>query len=85
MRGHNIFAGPALRRGVQATRADATQARQHLADGGMILFDNSGRKRYLAGIDASGLSANHTRGLTAALPYPDQTTLMTHRSVESAS
>lgn len=47
-----------------------------LAADGMIVFDNSGRSRYRAAIANSGLHAIRTWGLTAALPYPDQTTLL---------
>ena len=48
----------------------------HLATGGMIVFDNSARGRYRGAIDASGLAVERTSGLTAALPYPDETSLM---------
>jgi hypothetical protein len=47
-----------------------------LRQGGMIVFDNSARSRYRASIAACGLHPVRTRGLTAALPYPDQTTLL---------
>lgn len=50
-----------------------------LAPGGMILFDNSARARYRSAIAASGLKARTYRGLTACLPYPDETTLLTAR------
>jgi len=42
----------------------------------MILFDNSQRARYRTAIAASGLKAQMYRGLTACLPYPDETTLL---------
>lgn len=49
---------------------------RQLAPEGMILFDNSGRKRYREAIEKSGLTARRFRGLTACLPYPDETTLL---------
>ena len=48
----------------------------HLAADGLIVFDNSGRRRYRAAIEGSGLAHLETRGLTACLPYPDCTTLL---------
>lgn len=48
----------------------------YLKSDGLIIFDNSGRKRYRASIAASGLSRRRYRGLTACLPYPDETTLL---------
>lgn len=49
---------------------------RHLAPGGMIVFDNAGRQRYRAALDATDLTREDHRGLTACLPYPDQTTLL---------
>ena len=49
---------------------------KHLAPGGIIIFDNSGRERYRSAIKASGLSARTYRGMTACLPYPDETTIL---------
>lgn len=49
---------------------------EKLAPDGMILFDNSARSRYRTAIAASGLKAQTYRGLTACLPYPDETTLL---------
>jgi len=69
------------------------QATARLRRGGMILFDNAGRKRYRAALDAVALSKHLTRGLTACLPYPDSTSLLyradsadadCHRRAESA-
>lgn len=47
-----------------------------LAPGGIIVFDNSHRRRYRAAISSSNLSTIRTRGLTACLPYPDETTIL---------
>ena len=43
---------------------------------GLILFDNAGRKRYQAALECSRLARLRTSGLTACLPYPDVTTLL---------
>ena len=47
-----------------------------LAPGGIILFDNSHRPAYRRAIAAAGMQATRTSGLTACLPYPDETTLL---------
>lgn len=52
------------------------RALANLAEGGIIVFDNSGRARYRPAIDAAPLPRIETRGLTPCLPYPDQTTLL---------
>ena len=53
---------------------------QHcLSQGGMIIFDNTKRKRYATAIADSGLAAIHLPGLTPSLPYPDKTTLLQSR------
>ncbi len=51
-------------------------AARHLAPNGVIVFDNSRRRRYRRAIEASGLREVTLRGLTPALPYPDQTSLL---------
>ncbi|EPX78816.1 class I SAM-dependent methyltransferase [Salipiger mucosus] len=61
----------------RSRNACLAHAERHLAEGGMIVFDNSGRTRYRRAIAQSGLSARRLRGLTPALPYPDETTLLT--------
>jgi len=43
---------------------------------GMILFANSHRRPYRRAIAEAPLKAIRTRGLTACLPYPDETTLL---------
>jgi predicted O-methyltransferase YrrM len=47
-----------------------------LADDGLIVFDNSRRRRYRAAISRSGLDERIFRGLTPSLPYPEQTSLL---------
>lgn len=44
---------------------------------GMIVFDNSKRDRYRASIENSGLNVERAGGLTVALPYFDETALLT--------
>ena len=61
----------------RARGACLAHAIKKLAPDGMILFDNSQRARYRTAIAASGLEAQTYRGLTACLPYPDETTLLT--------
>lgn len=51
-------------------------AQAHLADGGIIVFDNTKRARYDAAIRRSDLSPSALPGLTPSLPYPDKTTLL---------
>lgn len=48
-----------------------------LKSDGLLLFDNSGRERYRAGIDGSGLSERHFHGRSYCLPYPDHTSILT--------
>lgn len=50
---------------------------ERLADGGMIVFDNTLRRRYRAAIGAAPVRETVYRGLTPTLPYPDQTSLLT--------
>lgn len=50
-----------------------------LADDGMVVFDNSHRRRYREAIALSGLDCRRMRGLTPSLPYPDETSLLTRR------
>jgi len=58
-------------------RAACLQVAQHcLSRGGMIVFDNTKRKRYAAAIAGSGFAAVDLPGLTPSLPYPDKTTLL---------
>lgn len=47
-----------------------------LAEGGMIVFDNSHRAHYREGLHGCGLVRSVTRGLVPSLPFPDETTLL---------
>jgi hypothetical protein len=48
-----------------------------LARDGLVVFDNSGRRRYRPAIRSCGLVEQRLRGLTPTLPYPDQTSVLT--------
>lgn len=52
------------------------QALGHLAPGGMIVFDNSGREEYRAALAGVAGELRTLRGRVPSLPYPDQTTLL---------
>ena len=64
----------------RARGACLRHALPHLAEDGLIVFDNSHRPRYRVAIDQSGLEARRLAGLTPSLPYPDETTLLTART-----
>lgn len=61
----------------RAREACLRKARGRLAPGGIIVFDNSRRRRYRAAIHASGMREQVFRGLTPTLPYPEQTSVLT--------
>jgi hypothetical protein len=54
------------------------RALDHLAPGGVIVFDNVDRARYREAIHAQGpgIRVEWTRGLTPCLPYPTRTALV---------
>lgn len=52
----------------------------HLARDGIVVFDNSRRRRYRDAIDAAPVVERRLPGLTPTLPYPDQTSVLTHRA-----
>lgn len=52
------------------------QALDYLAPGGIIVFDNSGRREYRAPIEAVKGQVDTYRGRVPSLPYYDQTTLI---------
>ncbi len=54
----------------------------HVAPGGMIVFDNSGRREYRRPIEAVKAQIKTYRGRVPSLPYPDQTTLIQPTPVE---
>ena len=61
----------------RAREACLERARHRLAPGGMIVFDNTRRRRYREAIGRAGLTERRLTGLTPTLPYPDQTSLLT--------
>lgn len=69
----------------RAREACLEAALPHLADGGIIVFDDTNRKRYRTAIDATGLPARRFDGRAVSLPLPDSTTLIAkHPEVLSA-
>jgi len=60
----------------RAREACLEHALKRLEPGGIIVFDNSRRHRYREAIEHSGLSERRLVGLTPALPYPDQTSVL---------
>lgn len=60
----------------RAREACLDAALAHLSTKGLIVFDNSARRRYRPAIEASALTETRFRGLVPTLPYPDQTSLL---------
>jgi predicted O-methyltransferase YrrM len=60
----------------RAREACLEHAAKRLEPGGIIVFDNSRRRRYREAIDRSGLAERRLAGLTPTLPYPDQTSVL---------
>ncbi|NNE96468.1 MAG: class I SAM-dependent methyltransferase [Acidimicrobiales bacterium] len=52
------------------------RATSRLNDGGIIVFDNSHRRRYQDALGGTHLRLSRTRGLTPASPYPTETSLL---------
>lgn len=61
----------------RARQACLMHALPYLAPDGLVVFDNSARRRYRAAITRAGLTETRCRGLTPTLPYPEQTSLLT--------
>lgn len=53
-----------------------TRAIPHLAPGGIILFDDSGRRRYRTAIAKCGLKERRYFGRSFCVPYPDFTSIL---------
>lgn len=60
----------------RAREACLAAAAARLARDGVIVFDNSRRRRYREAITRSGLDERVYGGLTPTLPYPEQTSLL---------
>jgi hypothetical protein len=63
----------------RAREACLEHAVPRLASGGLVVFDNSRRRRYREAIAGSGLHEQALTGLTPTLPYPEQTSLLYRR------
>ena len=61
----------------RAREACLTVALPHLEPDGIIVFDNTMRRRYRQAIAAAPVVERSFRGLTPTLPYPDQTSILT--------
>ena len=59
----------------RARDACLERAEGQLAPGGLIVFDNSERRRYAGALARVRLPMQRFRGLAPALPYPSETTL----------
>ena len=60
----------------RAREACLRAAQCRLSPGGIVVFDNSRRRRYREAIRASGMLERRFAGLTPTLPYPEQTSLL---------
>jgi len=67
----------------RARPACLAHAVKKLAPDGVILFDNSGRRRYRQALTKSGLQRRIYRGAAACLPYPDETSILGKAAVSS--
>lgn len=63
----------------RAREACLAAAVGRLAHDGLVVFDNSRRRRYREAIARSGLQERVLSGLAPTLPYPEQTSLLTPR------
>ncbi len=64
----------------RAREACLTAALPRLEPDGIIVFDNTMRRRYRRAIAAAPVNEQVYRGLTPTLPYPDQTSILTRRT-----
>lgn len=60
----------------RAREACLELATSRLRPDGIVIFDNSRRRRYREVIEASELQERRLPGLTPTLPYPDQTSIL---------
>jgi hypothetical protein len=63
----------------RARQACLERALDHLDQDGLIVFDNTLRRRYRRAIAVAPVAERRFFGLTPTLPYPDQTSLLTRR------
>jgi predicted O-methyltransferase YrrM len=59
----------------RAREACLGAALPHLADDGIVVFDNTRRRRYREAMAAAKVDVERTTGLTPTLPYPDETSI----------
>ena len=62
----------------RARGACLLRALPRLASDGLVVFDNTRRRRYRIAIEAAPVVELRLPGLTPTLPYPDQTSLLRH-------
>lgn len=55
------------------------RALPHLADDGILVFDDVGRRRYRAALDVPGFTTDVLRGAKPSLPVPSATALLRHQ------
>ena len=60
----------------RAREACLERALPRLAEGGIVVFDNTRRRRYRRAIESAPVVELRLPGLTPTLPYPDQTSLV---------
>jgi hypothetical protein len=60
----------------RARQACLARALPHLRGDGLVVFDNSARRRYRPAITTARVTETRLWGLTPTLPYPDQTSLL---------
>jgi len=60
----------------RAREACLQHALPRLAEGGIVVFDNTRRRRYRRAIEAAPVLELRLPGLTPTLPYPDQTSVL---------
>jgi hypothetical protein len=60
----------------RAREACLMAALPHLANSGIVVFDNTRRRRYRKAIAGAGVVERRLAGLTPTLPYPEQTSLL---------
>jgi hypothetical protein len=65
----------------RAREACLAVALDHLEPDGIIVFDNTMRRRYRWAIESAAVVERRFRGLTPTLPYPDQTSILTRTDV----
>jgi predicted O-methyltransferase YrrM len=63
----------------RARQACLSHALPRLRADGLVVFDNSARRRYRPAITAAPVVETRLRGLTPTLPYPEQTSLLRPR------